>query len=540
MQASTTLALLLLAAAAAPAAATRGLRASSPAPAPAAAASTSSNGDRPPFKWGVANSAFQTEGANAVDGRGPSIWDKWIVDKYGLTDGSPIASYENWKKDVQVMKDLGVNTYRFSLSWPRLLPKGRGELNQKAVDHYAKVLDALNDAGITPMVGLNHFDLPEALQEEYGGWTSPRVVEDFGAYADQVFKALGGKAKHWLTLNEPKNMASLGYGVGVHAPFIKDPSGADQWQAALHMLEAHAAAQKAFKKSGPKGGTIGLALDCEGVLPLDPNSQADKDAAQRYIDFRLGTFADPIWFGKWPDAVKAGVPANILPALPANLTDFFKANKPDTFYINHYTTKIIWAVPGAKNGYGDGTGEFNERYEFANGTAIGKQADSSWLYVYPDGLRQVLNYVTKRYKPKDVVLSESGVDIPGESKLEGDAALDDGFRVDYYKVGRERVGGWMGKKKKSIKLKSCPFTYPLPHHTTTGLRRRRRQSRQRGQSAALAVRGVVAAGRAGVAGRHDETVWPRLHRPRHQGPHPQKVGLLAGQQVWHVEEKGRR
>lgn len=481
--------LLLMAATAAPTTATRDLRAS-PAPAPAPAASSSS--DVPPFKWGVANSAFQTEGANKVDGRGPSIWDAWIADKYNLPDGSPIKSYENWKKDVQVMKDLGVSTYRFSLSWPRLLPNGTGELNKKAVDHYAAQLDALNDAGITPMVGLNHFDLPEALQTDYGGWTSPRVVADFGAYAEAVFKALGGKAKHWLTLNELKNMASLGYGVGVHAPFIKDPSGADQWQASLHMLEAHAAAQKAFKKVGPKGGTIGLALDCEGVLPLDSDSQADKDAAQRYIDFRLGTFADPIWFGKWPDAVKAGVPANILPALPANLTDFFKANKPDTFYINHYTTKIIWAVPGAKNGYGDGTGEFNERYEFKNGTAIGKQADSSWLYVYPDGLRQVLNYVNKRYKPKDIVLSESGVDGPGESKLEGDAALDDTFREEYFKVRegereRERghaqgdqaagtgggggVGG--GRAHFCVKPSSHPLSPPHTHRATSRPRSKR-------------------------------------------------------------------
>jgi len=403
--------------------------AASPAPSPAVQVTDG----KPPFKWGVANSAFQVEGANEVDGRGPSIWDKWIADKYALPDGSPIDHYRLWERDVQVMKDLGISTYRFSLSWPRLLPTGRGAINQKAVDHYGKLLDALNDAGITPLVGLNHFDLPMALQEEYGGWVSPRVVDDFGAYAAAAFKALGGKAKHWLTLNEPKNMASLGYGIGVHAPFQKDPSGADQWAAAFHMLEGHAAAVKAFKKQNIKGGTVGIALDCEHVLPLDPDSQADKDAAQRYIDFRLGAFADPIWFGKWPDSVKERVPANILPAIPANLSSFFKDNKPETFYLNHYTTKVVWFKAGATNGYGDGAGEFGERYETADGKPLGPVGDSKWLYVYPQGLRATLNYVNKRYKPKDMVLSESGVDGPGESKLEGDAAIDDTFRTDYFK-----------------------------------------------------------------------------------------------------------
>lgn len=364
------------------------------------------------FEWGVASSAFQSEGGNAKGGRAPSIWDAFIADKFGYADGSPINSFEHWKEDVAVMKALGCKVYRFSISWARMFPDGgRGKINEKAVEFYRGILSALHDAGIKALPTLYHFDLPLALQEEYGeivgfyflfrvggvenstalsaflfffilssltkknltstkpnsipaplfstlkgGWTSPKVVDDFGNYASAVFKELGGtgrgKASDFLTMNEPKNAAFLGYAIGVHAPFLKAPAtnASQGWTALLHMLEAHAAAVKAYKKAGLKG-RIGVALDSEWTLPVDP--EKDADAAQRYIDYRLGSFADPLYFGQWPASVRERLrPTGELPPIPRELSEFLVENKPKTFFLNYYTAKYIWEKPGKRCGYG--------------------------------------------------------------------------------------------------------------------------------------------------------------------------------------------
>ena len=183
-----------------------------------------------------------------------------------------------------------------------------------------------------------HYQHHHQQQQTLGGWTSPKVVNDFGNYAAAVFKELGGtgrgKASDFLTMNEPKNAAFLGYAVGVHAPFLRaPPTNASQgWTALLHMLEAHAAAVKAYKKAGLKG-RIGVALDSEWTLPVDP--EKDTAAAQRYIDYRLGAFADPLYFGQWPASVRERLePTGELPPIPRELSEFLVENKPKTFFLN--------------------------------------------------------------------------------------------------------------------------------------------------------------------------------------------------------------
>lgn len=393
-------------------------------------------GPKPPFPWGVATSAFQSEGASDADGRGPSIWDSFI-------SGSPVDAYNRWRDDLAVLQKLGIKHYRTSLAWTRLYPDGDGSKapNAAAIAHYKEWFKAYADAGIDILLTLYHFDLPNALQEKYGGWTDERIVDDFVAYAKTAFKEFGPYVKTWLTFNEPKNGCFLGWSTGVFAPFLKDPASqtpegsAAGWKCMHNMVAAHAGAAKAYAglKAPVGGGTLGAALDTEWTIPLDPANPKDVEAAQRYIDYRLGIFADPLWKGDWPASVKARIPPTVLPPISESLRKDLLAHKPSTFFLNHYSTKVVKDAPGNTGGYGEGLTDYGEQYEFANGTKVGPVADSGWLYVYPSGLRSLLNYVYKTYKPKSVVVSESGVDVPDEAKLGRGEVLADAFRVNYYK-----------------------------------------------------------------------------------------------------------
>ena len=176
----------------------------------------------PPFEWGVASSAFQIEGAHATDGKGPSIWDTFshTPGRVAGGDTGDVACdfYHRYKDDVALMKSLGVRSFRFSLAWSRILPAGVGEVNPAGVAFYHRLLDELDAAGITPHISLYHWDLPQALDDEYGGWLNERSVADFAAYAEVAFREYGPRVKHWSTFNEPYTFAFCGYSLGIHAP----------------------------------------------------------------------------------------------------------------------------------------------------------------------------------------------------------------------------------------------------------------------------------------------------------------------------------
>ena len=357
--------------------------------------------------------------------------------------GSPVDAYNRWKDDLLVLQKLGIKHYRTSIAWTRLFPDGDGTKapNAAALKHYKAWFSAYKDAGIDILVTLYHFDLPQALQEKYGGWADEKVVADFTAYAKAAMKELGPYVRTWLTFNEPKNGCFLGWSTGVFAPFLKDPAAktpegsAAGWKCMHNMVAAHAAVAKFYATlpAPAGGGKVGAALDTEWTIPLDASNPLDVEAAQRYIDYRLGIFADPLWKGDWPESVKKRIPASVLPPISESLRKDLLANKPSTFYINHYSTKVVKNAPGNTGGYGEGLTDYGEQYEFANGTKVGPVADSSWLYVYPSGLRSLLSYVNKAYKPKSVVVSESGVDVPDEAAKGREEVLADAFRVDYYK-----------------------------------------------------------------------------------------------------------
>ena len=309
----------------------------------------------PPFPLGVASSAFQIEGAATADGKGPSIWDTFshTPGKVLNNDTGDVACdfYRRYEADIALMKSLGVTAFRFSLAWARILPAGRGAPNPAGLAFYHAVLDALAAAGIEPHVSLYHWDLPQALEDEYGGWLSPTSVDDFAAYAALAFKELGPKVKFWSTFNEPYTFAFCGYAYGIHAPGrcsdrAKCEAGGNSetepWLVSHHVLLAHAKAVEAFRTRATPGGRISINLNAEWAEPAS-TSPADAAAAARYLDFQLGLYAEPVFLtGDYPASVRARVPS--LPAFTPAQSASLKGSA-DYFALNHYTSRWVRDVP---------------------------------------------------------------------------------------------------------------------------------------------------------------------------------------------------
>lgn len=249
------------------------------------------------FDFGVATSAFQIEGAWNTDGKGPSIWDT-----FGHTPGkvfndipADVATdhYHRFREDVAIMRDLGIDSYRFSLSWSRILPEGTGRVNQPGLDFYRRLVDELLAAGIAPNATLYHWDLPQALQDR-GGWANRDVADWFGDYAALVFESLGSVVPRWATLNEP--IANwVGYGMGVFAPGLADERLGKQ--SMHHALLAHGRGVEAFRAAG-SAGEIGLVVDVWQRHPAT-DSPADREIAQRDEDDSFRFFLEPVLLGKY-------------------------------------------------------------------------------------------------------------------------------------------------------------------------------------------------------------------------------------------------
>ena len=230
------------------------------------------------FAWGFAASAYQIEGAAAEDGRGPSIWDTFARQPGAIADGSTgdvaCDHYHRFPEDVRLMADLGARAYRFSVSWPRVLPTGTGAVNQRGLDFYQRLVDTLLAAGVQPTINLFHWDLPQVLQDR-GGFADPEVVGWFTDYAALLATTLGDRVKDWMTFNEPACYAFLGHADGIHAPGIRD------WPTAIrvadHQLRAHAGAAKAIHAL-VGDSKVGVAIDVNQVAPAT-DSELDRSAA---------------------------------------------------------------------------------------------------------------------------------------------------------------------------------------------------------------------------------------------------------------------
>jgi beta-glucosidase len=251
------------------------------------------------FVWGVATSAYQIEGAVAADGRGESIWDVFCREPGRIADGSSGAvacdHYHRWAEDVALLAGLGVGAYRFSVAWPRVFPAGRGSLEQRGLDFYQRLVDALCERGITPYVTLYHWDLPQAL-EERGGWRHRDTAAHFADYAAVVAGALGDRVRNWITVNEPYVSSITGYAEGRHAPGTREGHGA--LAAAHHLQLAHAWAVPALRAVVPDA-RVGVSLNLSPAVPAT-GSAADRAAADRQDLLVNRQFTDPILAGEYP------------------------------------------------------------------------------------------------------------------------------------------------------------------------------------------------------------------------------------------------
>jgi beta-glucosidase len=235
------------------------------------------------FLWGTATAAYQIEGAWNEDGKGESIWDRFCHTPgkvaHGETGDVACDHYHRWAEDVKLMKSLHYNAYRFSISWPRVLPEGKGRINEKGITFYSKLVDALLENGIRPLVTLYHWDLPQKLHEE-GGWINRDIALWFADYAELMVKRLGDRVKDWITLNEPASFIYGGYINGGSAPDIRDRRLG--FSAAHNANRAHGIAVKAIKSAGDKNTRVGISLN---LLSLEPATNTPSDiAAMQRVD----------------------------------------------------------------------------------------------------------------------------------------------------------------------------------------------------------------------------------------------------------------
>jgi len=383
-----------------------------------------------------------------------SIWDTFASTpgRIAKNQTGQVADdfYHLYPGDIALMKSFGIKNYRMSISWPRILPKGTvDQPNPEGVKFYNDLFEALLMAGIEPWVGLYHWDLPQALDDksDKGGWLNPDLPNIFNAYADFCFQNFGDKVKNWLTFNEINTFSWIGYGSGVHAPGRCSPergswckevggggnSSTEPYIVTHHALIAHALAVNTYRTKYKKtqGGQIGMTMGSSHFLPYDPNSPDDVKAVDISLAFSLGWFADPQVFGHYPEEMRNLVTGNRLPEFNETMSALLKGSY-DFLGINHYTSSFVHYTGIVGDAWDNDHRNTASPYD-VNGDLIGPFAESSWINVYPPGLRGLLNWASKRYNHPPLYVFENGVSCPNESSLPIEQALNDTFRLDYLK-----------------------------------------------------------------------------------------------------------
>ncbi|XP_048422442.1 beta-glucosidase 12-like [Pyrus x bretschneideri] len=401
------------------------------------------------FIFGTASSSYQYEGAAREDGRGPSIWDTY-THKYPekITDGSngDVANdeYHHYKEDVGIMKNMGLDAYRFSISWSRLLPNGKlsGGINKEGIKYYNNLINELLRYGVKPFVTLFHWDLPQTLEDEYGGFLSPKIVQHFRDYAKLCYNEFGDRVKHWITLNEPWTYSYGGYASGSFAPgrcsawqqlnCTGGNSATEPYLVAHHQLLAHAAAVKVYKDKyqASQKGMISITLVSHWFVPVS-EAKHHKNAALRSLDFMFGWFMEPLTSGDYPHSMRSLVGSR-LPKFTKEQSKLLKGSF-DFLGLNYYTAYYASYAPSnnSVNASYLTDARSNQSPE-KNGVPIGPKAASDWLYVYPRGIRDLLLYTKEKYHDPLIYITENGVDEFNDPKLSLVEALNDTQRVYYY------------------------------------------------------------------------------------------------------------
>ncbi|KAL5727205.1 beta-glucosidase [Ranunculus cassubicifolius] len=400
------------------------------------------------FTFGTASSSYQFEGAYKEDGRGPSIWDIYThKHPERIADGSngdvAIDQYHKYKEDVELMKDMGMDAYRFSISWSRLLPNGKlsGGVNKKGIKYYNDLIDELLSKGLQPYVTLFHFDVPQHLEDEYGGFLSSHIVQDFQDYAELCFKMFGDRVKHWITLNEPLTFSNNGYTFGNFPPgrcsksvgnCTVGNSGTEPYIVTHNQLLAHAAAVKIYREKylAIQKAKIGLVLTSNWMVPFSQD-KSDIDAAQRALDFSFGWLMDPLVHGDYPKTMRS-ICGNRLPRFTKEQSYMVKGSY-DFLGLNYYTARFVVNNVQSED-VPESCSTDSRAIEIVerNGVPIGSKGGSEWLYVYPRGILNILLYTKQRYGNPTIYITENGIDEVNNSTLSLKEQLADHMRIDYY------------------------------------------------------------------------------------------------------------
>ncbi|KDP30947.1 hypothetical protein JCGZ_11323 [Jatropha curcas] len=401
------------------------------------------------FLFGTSTSAPQIEGSTKSEGRWPSIWDSYVEKNQDkVIDGSnmeiAIDSYKRYKEDLEHLKNLGVDAYRFSISWTRILPDGTlsGGLNQKGIDHYNSMIDILVQNGIKPLVTLFHFDSPQILQDEYDGFLNRSIVDDFRDYSEVCFRKFGDRVKNWITINEPLMVAQLGYDLGIGPPLRCSDrtkcsvgnSSTEPYIVTHNLLLAHAAAARLYKDKyqAKQGGEIGISLVGQYFEPYDSESLDDKAAQERAMDFELGWYMEPLVYGEYPSIMRELV-KDRLPSftkqekeLVMHSFDFIGINYYTSYYVKS-TTIDPHATPSSYT-----FDQFLTIGENKGGITLGPKAEGYGVtYIYPEGLQKSLEYIKQKYQNPKIYITENGMTEKRDDNRGLVESLDDQRRIEY-------------------------------------------------------------------------------------------------------------
>ncbi len=356
------------------------------------------------FFWGTSTAAYQIEGAWNLDGKGESIWDTFAHRQGTILNGDTgdvsCDHYHLWKEDIQFMKNLGVNAYRFSLSWPRILPEGRGQSNAQGLDFYDNLVDELLANDIVPLVTLYHWDLPQRLQDA-GGWLNRRTGQWFADYAEIASRRLGDRVIWWITINEANVVSYCGFMAGTHAPGVKDEATCQQ--VSHHLLLAHGQATQALRGISSTF-KIGFAPNMAVHFPADTSPEAEAKAFSDWSQSSLWS-TDPVLLGRYPEAIfeeytRRGVAPIVLSG------DFEIIKQPlDFFGLNHYFSRFQGDPPPEA-----------------------KRTDWN-AFDYPLGLSTLLFKLRERYGDIPFLITENGLPQTDERLVDGQ--IHDQARVNY-------------------------------------------------------------------------------------------------------------
>lgn len=370
------------------------------------------------FKWGAATAAYQIEGAYNEGGRGLSIWDVFSKTPGHIinNDHGDVAcdSYHRYKEDVKLLAELGVDTYRFSISWPRIFPDGTGKINEEGLAYYHRLVDELLSVGIEPFCTLYHWDLPQALQER-GGWANRETIEAFEVYAAAIFKSFKGKIKQWVTINEPWCVAFQSHYAGVHAPGLKDLQLAVT--VSHHLLIAHGKAVQKLREIC-KDSKIGFAPNVGWHTPYS-TAPEDIKACDRNIAWLLEWFIDPVLKGSYPQFLVDWYKTVHHVEPPIRKGDMEVISEPIDFLgINYYS--------GSIGRYKENSGLFGmEKIDMDE-----KKTDIGWT-VFPEGFYQVLVHIKENYGQIPIYITENGA-CDNTELVEG--KVNDKQRIDYLRT----------------------------------------------------------------------------------------------------------